>query len=89
MWRYKMIGRGDLMISYGFVEYEVMEERLYSSELGSYVSYGIIGRDRSGKNVAVCSDISPDRSFVAELCEKCNALGLSPMHLLDVVCDSM
>lgn len=77
------------MILYELVKYEVMEERLYSSELGRYVSYGIIGRDQSGKKVAICSDISPDRSFVAELCEKCNALGLSPMHLLDAVCDSM
>ena len=77
------------MMSYAGVIYEVVEENLYSSELSGYVSYGIIGRDPSGKAVVTCSDISSDRRFVADLCEKCNALGLSPLHLVDVVYDGM
>ena len=77
------------MISYMPVRYEVVEENMYSSELGGYVSYGVIGRDLSGETVVICSDISSDRVFVAELCEKCNALGLSPLHLADVVYDAM
>ena len=77
------------MVLYECVRYDIFEEELYSSELGRYRSFGIIGRNASGDEVVFCSDVSPDKSLVAELCDKCNALGISPVHLLDVIEDSL
>ena len=71
------------------IEYCVVDENMYSEELGEYRSFGIEGKDVLGNTVVFCSDVSLDKSLVAELCGRCNELCLSPLHLLDVIEDSL
>lgn len=62
--------------------YSIIEETLYQSELGEYLTYGI--QCRSGRTV---SDVWPDKAeltaFVAEL----NRWDLDEIHLDDAVAD--
>ena|GEM_PF-5889042 len=61
--------------------------------LGSHQpSYGILASvlENDVCTYAACiPDISCDKAFVDELAHRCNAGQLSPMHLLDVVLDSL
>lgn len=71
------------------VKYEVVEKNLFSDELGSYKSFGITGKNELGEELVICPDVSPDRAFVEKLCERCNKFQLSPLHMLDVIEDSI
>ena len=77
------------MLLYEPIKYEVFEESLSSGELGTYRAFGIKGVNSLGDNVIVCSDVSPDESFIRTLCEACNALQVSPIHILDIIEDSI
>ena len=71
------------------VTYEIFNQRIESPELGEYVSYGIICKDREGKTIKSVSDISTKMEVVADIAKRCNAGALHPMHLIDVVTDML
>lgn len=71
------------------VKYEPVREKLFSREIGCYESFGIRGSDKSGAEIFFCSDISADMAFVIDLCEVCNRLQISPVHMLDIIEDSI
>lgn len=77
------------MLLYEPIKYEIFEESLSSSELGAYRAFGIRGVNLSGESVIVCSDVSADETFTRTLCEACNALQVSPLHILDIIEDSL
>ena len=62
---------------------------LQSDELGTYSSFGINAVDSSGYVITSIQDVSAERTFVESICRKCNDYQLSPVHLLDVVSDSL
>ena len=73
------------------VTYGLTEER-YFHGADSRVSYGIVAyadaeEDGTATIVASVHDITADRRALSELVETCNRLGLSLLHLNDVVED--
>lgn len=55
-------------------------------------TYGLLAKERFDErwiNVAVVAPFSDDRKKVLQIAEKCSALQLSPVHILDVVMDCM
>ena len=58
----------------------------------SYVSYGIAAYFDAASNdaknaVAYVQDVTPNRTEAEDLVQRCNAFGLSPVHLADVIED--
>ena len=75
-----------MMISYG------ISEEIYSLGKNSRTSYGIaayadIDGDGTATIVASVHDITSDKSRLTELVHQCNRLGLSLIHLDDVIED--
>lgn len=73
------------------VAYEVIGE-VQSHEGHDYISYGIAAYADAETCVAkyviaYVPDVSTNRSAVESLVQRCNILGLSPIHLVDVVED--
>ena len=73
------------------VTYGIVEER-YTLGGASRTSYGIVGytnvSDSEIADKVVCvHDITSDKERLSELVLRCNELGLSQLHLLDVVED--
>lgn len=73
-------------------QYLPVEEELFSPEFGPYTSFGIhifritnAGREELG----FLSDVSTDRAFVSALAGRCTQAQLDPVHLIDVVTDSL
>ena len=64
--------------------YSVIEEHLFSEDLGEYTSFGLLV---SGDQEIRLSDISPNREFVTALAMQFNELQLSPIHLSEVIQD--
>ncbi len=74
------------------VRYEAFGERLYASEIGWYVSYGIRAYQKTGSRwdvILSVSDVSPDREEAEKLAQRCTAGQLSPIHLRDVIEDQL
>ncbi len=74
-------------ITYGLVE------ETYRLHDTTRVSYGIAafadaGQDGTKTIVASARDLSSDRGRVMELIQRCNRMGLSPVHLPDVIDDT-
>ena len=69
--------------------YMLIEEELYSPDLGKYHSFGIIALDNTGKVITFVSDVSPDKALVEGICNRCTKGQLYPIHLLDVIEDSI
>ena len=69
-------------------EYEMIQENLTDSDLGSYVAYGIAVM-RGEERVRMVSDVFLDRAKAAEFVELCNRLELDPVHLDDVIADAI
>ena len=69
--------------------YVPFKEKLHSDELGTYISFGIKAFDSSDCLIASVSDVSTDKVFVQDLCEKCTLHQLHPIHLLDVIEDNI
>ena len=67
--------------------YFPIKEHLFSEEVGSYISYGIMVRDERNRPIMSVSDVSPNEQFVAGLCDRCNQYRLDPVHLSDVIYD--
>lgn len=77
--------------------YALISEKLFSSELGRYRSFGIrafriraFQKTECGwREVAFVSDVSTDRAAVEQLARRCTEGQLDPIHLLDVVEDAL
>ena len=68
--------------------YIPVKESLFSQELGSYCSFGMEVIE-NGVLHSKISDVSTDENFVAALARKCTAGELDPVHLPDVIEDSL
>lgn len=72
--------------------YALISEKLFSSELGHYRSFGIRAFQKTEcgwREVAFVSDVSTDRAAVEQLARRCTEGQLDPIHLLDVVEDAL
>ncbi len=70
--------------------YLPFKQRIHSSELGAYVSYGISAfRLPSFRTISVVTDVSLDLAPVLRLAFLCTTMQLDPVHLLYVVQDSL
>ena len=73
------------------VAYEMIGE-VHSIGDQAYISYGIAAYVDAETSDAKCviayvSDVSPNRSTLEPIVQRCNTLGISPIHLVDVVED--
>jgi hypothetical protein len=73
------------------VVYEVVGE-LQSSGDSNSISYGIAAyidaaTSKPQNAIAYVRDVTPNKTEIEELAQKCNAFGLSPIHLADVIED--
>lgn len=73
------------------VAYEMIGE-VHSIGEHTYLSYGIAAyvdaATSNTKNViAHIRDVTPNKTEIEDLVQKCNAFGLSPIHLVDVIED--
>lgn len=69
--------------------YVPFKEELHSDELGFYISFGINIIDSSNNLITSISDISINESFVSELCDRYTLYQLDPIHLFEVIEDSL
>ena len=65
--------------------YLITKSRQENNESGCYTAFGL---RFSGSDYAV-SDISVSKKFVSKLCRRLNRCKLDPVHLLDVIEDSI
>lgn len=65
--------------------YVVVQEDLFSPEIGHYHSFGICAINERGERAAFVSDVSTNRNVAAEIASRCTAGQLDPKHLSDVV----
>lgn len=70
------------------MEVHVVRERFYDREMGYYQSYGLVARGGEG-DLWYIPDISTEEWRVRRLAEQIQRLELSPLHLMDVVMDSL
>ena len=62
-------------------------QNLSDEDLGTYTTYGVTVQDDEKKTILSISDVSPNKQFVIELCERCNQFQLDPIHLSDLIYD--
>ena len=70
--------------------YASVREKRRTSEIGTYVTYGLRAYERVGKKwqeVAYVSDVCTDGATVRRLARSCTQGNLNPCHLFDVVED--
>lgn len=70
--------------------YESVREKFFSEEAGEYTAYGIkVSRDIYGKReqIRYIRDVFISEQEATKFVEKCNRLGLSPIHIDDVIED--
>lgn len=70
--------------------YYMFSREKYAPEIGTYYSYDIVvyARLMDGP-VAILRDVTPDGDLAFCMVELFNRLGLSPLHLKDVVLDML
>jgi len=70
--------------------YRQFEENIYfDEEIGWHTTYGIKVYDSNNMEVMSISDVNINESFVNKLCEICTRIQLDPIHLYDVIEDSL
>lgn len=72
--------------------YVPFEESLFSLSIGIYRSFGIAILqfvNHGWKQIDSISDVSTDYDFVATLAQRCTRGQLYPVHLIDVIQDSI
>lgn len=67
--------------------YVVFKEKLYSEDIGVYETFGIKSTSFDEEEKFSFSDISVDEAEVTKLCEKCNELDVSPVHMTEIIED--
>ena len=65
--------------------YVVVQEDLFSPELGWYRSYGIGAENNKGEQITFVSDVSLEKVFTEEIAKRCTKGQLAPDQLLDVI----
>ena len=76
----------------GFFRYCAVRQRLFSEELGWYVTYGLrVLRARASvwADVAFVPDVSCNEAVAARIARQCTRRQLHPIHLLDVILDAL
>ena len=71
------------------VHYDYIREECSDSETGDYISYGIIDKAVTAEAICTVHDVFLNESRAREFAEQCNELGLSPVHIYDVVQDAI
>jgi len=72
------------------VTYRVIEESIYSGELGWYTAYGISAYYAStGEEIAHITDVFLNKADADSLVDQCNRLGLEPVHLPIIIEDAL
>lgn len=69
--------------------YVPFKEILYSDDIDSYISFGIKVFNRFGHEIMSVSDVSVNKDFVLELCNRCTLYQLYPIHLFDIIEDNL
>lgn len=64
-------------------------EKLYSDELGDYLSFGIRATDAAGHEICSVSDVSVNGQLVRYYCHLFTLCRLQPIHLLDAIVDRL
>lgn len=70
-------------------QYVPVKEFLSFPGLGAYQSFGLMAYQPFGRESIFVSDVSVDSFFVSKLAYLCTKEQLDPIHLLDVVLDSI
>ena len=68
--------------------YIPLEQTHYSPDIGEYHAWGISAFEGSQLLISVL-DISTDKSFVTNIANQCTSEQLSPLHLRDVIENSL
>lgn len=71
------------------IRYQPFTEERRGADLGVYRSFGIRAIDEQGNVVKEIHDVSTRFAFVASLCKRCTINELDPIHLQDIVEDSI
>lgn len=74
------------------IHYDFIRENCSDSEIGEYVSYGIVVFRISGEakeTLCTVHDAFLSERKASEFTERCNKLGLSPVHIYDAVQDAI
>ena len=50
---------------------------------------GLIFKDMNGETVLAFADVTTDKSWACEFCDRCNSAALSKVHIRDVLEDSL
>ena len=69
--------------------YVPFKEKLYSDEIGTYISFGIKVVDPLNRPITSVSDVSTNKVVVTKICKQCTLYRLHPIHLLDVIEDNL
>lgn len=72
--------------------YPVPQKLILQEEETEYVSYGISVfqiLEGSAREIHLVSDVSLDRDFAFTLAHRCTVKQLAPVHLLDVIQDTL
>ena len=71
------------------IRYLPFAEEQSHIDIGRYTTHGIEAKDEHGTVLKSVHDVSTNKAFVASLCQRCTAHHLDPIHLRDVVEDSI
>ena len=71
------------------IRYRPFIEERQDADLGAYLSFGIRAIDEQGNIVKEIHDVSTRLAFAASLCKRCTINELDPIHLKDVIEDSI
>ena len=69
--------------------YKAVKERLFSSEIGEYTSYGISAFNADKKIIIHVSDVFSDYDEACNLADICNKYCLDPIQLPDIIEDAV
>ena len=65
------------------------EENMYTDECGAYITFGIVVYDENGHEITSVADVSVNRAFVTSLCDTFTKQQVDPIHLHDVIEDTL
>ena len=71
------------------VQYQIFQERLLSDEIGTYTAFGIRAERADRTEVCRISDVFLPEQQAAVFVELLNRHQLSPIHLRDVIEDTL
>lgn len=70
--------------------YKIMEETICEKEVGNYTTFGVcIYNDETTESIVTIHDVFLQKQKAEEFVNKCNALNLDPIHIFDVIEDTI